>query len=458
MSLLPEHAKEIVADQLVYDNVPSKAPMYRFRKLLPQAGVQQFSIPVSSQQEIVFEIPTLCANLSKSFLSFQVSVPATGVNNTFNWYPADFCSWIAQVQLFSRGGVYVCDIPYADKYSCIANRMNESVDAAESNDQSNFYVPLGTVSPITGAVTAFRTNGDAPDRPNEPLQAYSGNNNAVDTVKIQIPLSIYGDSILDLDKDIYWGETMVFRILLQQSNRVLWTAASSVNPSAAAAAYAGASLTLSQPAVYLACNTDAKQCQQLVELTKSGGFNFAISYPYHVKNVMNSGGAGNKLSITNRINRGWGESLVKCATSCWGSSETTNLLSDASNNNGSKITSVYSLLDSFRLQDMDLDCVGTSQTYEDWLHVKRSLRNRAAGGRSAYQSRWFLLDDFGAILPDSPLWDMRDNLKRGISVSDKEHRYDVYMTMAASAVYIFYTAFIMQKRVSFTSSGGLTVL
>src|SRR2546421_30115 len=110
-----------IANQLNYKKETFVHPEYRYNKLLPQSGQQTVTATVGGGQETIFEIPIKALNLSKSYLYFTLTppAPAGGVART-NWAFADCLAAIRQIQLYTRGGVYLADVNEVSNYTKIS--------------------------------------------------------------------------------------------------------------------------------------------------------------------------------------------------------------------------------------------------------------------------------------------------------------------------------------------------
>src|SRR5690606_40032597 len=105
------------AEELNYKAEVYGHPTYMFNKILPQSGVTTATETVSGGQEIIFELPAAYAmNLYESFMTFQFRVPA-GPNPSYNNIYKDCFPHFRQIQLYTRSGIYICDLNDVQNYT-----------------------------------------------------------------------------------------------------------------------------------------------------------------------------------------------------------------------------------------------------------------------------------------------------------------------------------------------------
>jgi hypothetical protein len=88
---------------------PLNVPRYTMR-LLPQSGSNFVNLGVNAQQEATFEIPTKVMSLPDPILSYTRTIADQGAGN-YSWTFADTIPELYQIQLYSRSGQMIADIP-----------------------------------------------------------------------------------------------------------------------------------------------------------------------------------------------------------------------------------------------------------------------------------------------------------------------------------------------------------
>lgn len=240
-------------------------PSYRFSKIYQQTGGTDVTISTSAQ-ESVFELPARCINLSRSVLKYTSTPPAAPATS-YNLMFRDVMCHIRQIQLYTRGGVYIADVNNVDKMSSVTLKAEVDADKVERVDRGN---PTATITSgvtagldlandmdgntddkfgvkrepyitpvyynVASAVTTpqddtiqeyagrimvgtlnadnFRYNGTlAVTNPDEPqYMVYGGVNTATPVQNMSVPLSQFKGTVFELDKDLYFGEVVLMKV------------------------------------------------------------------------------------------------------------------------------------------------------------------------------------------------------------------------------------------------------
>jgi hypothetical protein len=484
-----------LAPQLDYKKSEYMHPTYRYTKVLQQAGGQSATITTAGGQETIFELPIKCMNLNRSYLDFSVNLPAVA-DRFQSVYYACFPFW-RQVQLYTRSGIYICDINEFANYTKVVwnpeTKLSEFLNYQKTGVASNIApAAVGATPAMVGLGCLYeRSNGMAGAAPaagvagtNPPALAGAGvtgpgnvstvnytepiyfkNTGAVNqqlVINVRLPLNMIYNSIFSVDKDLYFGEIILMRIVYHPTTKFsfLNTAANPIVPEIQTQ-----NATLNNIALYLAVEKNEGIVNSLRSQILSSGLNVLIPYVYTFKNTLP---AGQNISISQRFNRGHGRRLLKLYHSAFNSVESINTAFDHSNVihytaggalDGGKILSYYTLLNNERLQEFDLDC----RQLNDWEYHKEKLRDSVLQDSRVYSVNWFHCDDWTGIF-DSKKKDEKDNLETGLTL-DLEQRWDIYITSAnpdpgagpAYFPYNQYTFAITQKMLTI-SPQGITVL
>ncbi len=111
----------IASEQLDYSKLTVSHPSYSYNRILPLSGSQQANITQAGGNETLFEIPSKVCNLAESRLEFSMSIPVTALGavdiGASTYVFKDVVSPIRQLQLYTRSGLYLCDIPYFNNYT-----------------------------------------------------------------------------------------------------------------------------------------------------------------------------------------------------------------------------------------------------------------------------------------------------------------------------------------------------
>jgi hypothetical protein len=377
----------VIAPQLNYEKKVLSHPSYRFSNIPPLSGSTSQTILPTSSIENLFEIPQKVFNLSRSMLSFTAT-PAAGTH--FNYSFEDVMSYIQQIQLYTRSGVYLADVNNLQNYVKIVRGAETSSNEFESMD------PLERFYKSNSLVTAnIRPGGLAGQAATnnyiEPQHLRRGTDAAADPViSVQIKLDFIKNSIFALDKDLYVPEVLVLRVLWSPGNKIMYNATSAADPVAGAAAVTG-NIALTNINLYLAVEQNQEVANSLMAKVQSGSFAMLTPYVYSFKNFL----SGTQANVSLRFNNGHGRTLSKIFHSPFNATESSNLAYDNDNTGGRIISSYYTQLNNVRMSDQNL----ASSDNTDWLMHKDLLRGSTVLDAASWRTNFFHLQDFSAIPP-----------------------------------------------------------
>lgn len=455
-------------------------PSYKFSKLYQQTGGTEVSIGASAQESI-FELPTRCINFSRSVLRYTV-VPQA--NNTDNqWFFSDCIAPIRQIQVYTRGGTYLCDINNVDKLSSVTlkaeTQINEAIvrdggtkataGTAGTNDDS-FCEITGKVSytattetqtaattpgvstfggyegDVVTAITRvpnYRYDGTDGESNFEPIYLKLGNvNQNVTMFNVEIPLSLFKNTILELDKDFYFGEVLILKITWNDKNALGFKSASVTAPQNTPLALAAAlTFKYQSMALYLAVEHNPVIAAGLIQSVMSGQFSTNIPYVYQFKHT---GSATTDQNVTVRLNRAHGKFLKKIYHILYDPAEQIATRYLHTNRGRDVVTRYHTEIDNVRRQEFDI----VTADNDDWVIVKDHLRGSLLSNMDTFRYNWFILDKF-----DDEITKSEDGTAdSGLSL-DFERKWDVLTTNSTSAQYNHYTFAVVSRAMAVTPQG-----
>lgn len=438
----------LIPAQLDYKRLDYAGPKYKFSRVVPLSGSQTVTIPVASTAETLMEIPTNVFNFAESYLYANVLYPLTAAR--YSWVYTDGMPLISEVDLYTRSGVYLCQLPNFQNYMKIVRKMYTPWKEFESNDQSNFLYMSDVAVNQPPAITPNNGNASIPNT--EP--AYVLNNASLGlaiatdiNLTMNIPLSAIKKTIFALNKDIVFPDIIVLRILWGPSNKAFFISTNGADPTLGAPAASATQIVVSNLTLYLATEKNEDLAQSVRSLVNSpSGMNILIDYPYSYKQNL----SGTSQNISLRFNRGHGKNLLSVVSSPFNATESANTAYDcfnmtsassaAWNAASAKITSYYSQLDNVRLQDINLTCINSAN--DDWRENKKFLKDSPVSDVSVYQNNWFHQDKFYEDNPTDVT--PKENLDCGMSLV-VERKYDLLATMAGATAFNWYTHALVQK-------------
>jgi hypothetical protein len=254
---------EVVDEALNYERLIHTYGTYQHTKIVQNSGVQVQQIDISGGNKSSFELPTEVYNLSKSYLQFQL-VPNTAVaNNSYYFYPTNGYASIRQMQLQSRTGDWLCDINDFDRFTDMTFRRSFLNTDVLTWDNPNGTLGTGYFEGLTPSNSAIATNyrPDGTTATTNYLESkyiLSGLTNATSpVVNVRIDFSKLKDTILGENKDLFFGQILVLKIIWNTPSKILFinTAAANTTPRHTATPYAG-SMTVNNLLLYLAMEVD----------------------------------------------------------------------------------------------------------------------------------------------------------------------------------------------------------
>ena len=425
-------------------------------RVLPTSGAAAGSITLDAgAHETIFEIPVKYMNLSKSTLCFDMAVAGPAANAPY--LQVDGLTPISQLQFYNAGGIMLCDLSDVDVYTRVVTKpetkLEEFLNYPKFKELDN---TTGTVYPssrLLGRCNAT-TLAVRPDGTNHDLDytecAYVCGGEATGgfTIQCKIPLGQIKNTIFDIDKDIYFNEIMQLRIVWSTKARVGWEGTSETDPSDGAAALSSA-LTLSNIELFLAIEQNQGVINTIAALVSSGQYSLIVPWTRTNKTAY-TGGAQN---VINRYDRSHGIRLSKIYHTVYNASAGKNLVHNNSNVSAAVTSNFYTMLDSERLQEFNVDC----SKAQDYMLLQERIAGSVIQDPNMYSYNWFWLDDFSDYLSpsDLPIYPPENNLLRGLSL-EEQRKWEFVATMATTGDQLTHYTFAVFQRILSVSSSGIT--
>jgi len=368
----------------------------------------------------------------------------------------DALTCFQQIQFYNRTGTLLCDLQQPQNYTKVIWKTDIPFDQYRNYDtysggvlgssgSGRFLKPSnGLISSVTAGSVAIRpVGGNASLNYLENSYLEVGTTTNSPSIDISLPLSMIKNSIFDIDKDLYFNEIMILRLVWGAAAKVGFTSASASDPTSSPVSY----IACDVQNVYLFLATERNQeiVDELKEEVMSNGLSIPIPFVYSFKTV-NS--ASTNQSSTLRITRGHGTRLLKIYHSMFTQNET---LNTAYQNTQSATTlqNFYTQLDNYRLQDFNVNLA----LYDDWAVIQRKLEKSITFNSNIYRYNWFWLDDFTGCDESASETDPTvDNRIEGIDLT-AEKRYDFIGYFAGNVAYNHYDFVVTQKMMGISANG-----
>ena len=374
----------LVSQSLDYKSVDVSYPTYQLSKVTAQLPLPEISI--SGGNESIYELPPKVMNLGKSILSFTATAPSSGTTPKFNWLHTDGCPWIREIHVYDRQGLFLAQVPAFNYYMKSVARKSSKIEDVATYDKpiqgggavrgyySGIYCnnSVHTYRPdhIAGTPSVVKTNNL------EPAYCYPGViNSATPVVNVQIPLERFTDTILSMNQDQYFGESIYLRILWGTTGDIMWKSVAADEPGNTPTAQAG-DITISNLLLYTAIEQNPVIVNALMDKFKAGTLSYNIPYINMTTTGLSAG--TNNLSV--RFSRPHGKKLKKIVWSPFAAAGANNLKYDNNNVNAVKITSYFTMLNNVRTTQFDYNTDGGIQ----WLVQKDNLTGSALMSSNEY--------------------------------------------------------------------------
>jgi hypothetical protein len=382
-------------------------------RIVPLSGNQTQTVSPSSGTDVTFELPIQCLNLAESYFYADISIPAQGAGN-FSWRHQGICPWSA-VQLFTRGGQYLCDISAnATDYSRVVITSDSTDEELQHGDSSAPLYASGATNYLGGK------GGSSTAKPYWEQQYLTVSaDNGVQTGRIIFKMKSLKKTIFEVNKSLLFREVLVLKLKLAQGKDLAYLGTSATNPDAGAGDITG-DITFSNIAFYCAQERNASVVAGLQALTNSeAGMNVFIPYP----TIYSQTRSGTKQNVTLRLNRSHGSSL-NSVKNCVFSNSDNNLRYDRDTTSSSKVVSYFSSINNNRLAEFDY-VVGEDL---DWMGHRKRFKDSPIYNNAIYKQNWVHEDGF---LNEANKEDGEEdtNCYGGIDLNN-EIRYDINYTTA----------------------------
>lgn len=465
-----------MSKSLDYSKSQEVEPRYQLLKVLP-TNTQSVTITASdtSQYRDFIISGNNVFNFSKSILS-MLYTPTAIVDNA-NQLFADCLSPIRAIEVTDVSGLPLASIQYAAFLSKILNRAETSFkdfidmpQVSSGNTASASYTglfsrlyttimlnatPIGVYSAPVGAARAlnYGTGGGGVtpfnswllDPTNEPVQFIAGSavNVADPIVRINIKLSALKNTILAVDKLMFFANNINLRVYFNQATYIqcMSTAVASLtsadaNPLATVAVSTG-SVALSDICLYLATSQSEQINAALRDKVVKGEFEVMVPW-IRADVAAASGTTSNSMSIS--CSSADGKRLVGVYYSIFPTTLTATSACRVYCNDitsgygllprcGIEVTSWYTQLNSVRLQQQNLD----ETKSEGYLFMAEQLKDSVAGKSPLLQQcGWFISDNFGSVEKLIDRNEALSNVEMGIPLSSQSQVYTVNAALRVS--------------------------
>jgi len=420
----------LVSDELDYKKYTSSRPSYTFSKILPQNGSQTVTLSAAGGEETIFELPPKVFNGSKSIFAFSQTPPqGTHYNKMF----VDTVPSIRQIQLYTRTGLYLVDLNYANDFTNSISRHETPVSEILANDKidndigyweglypSNVLGKDAATENIVRPAAAAGDGGiDLSGKTSiiEPEYCLVGTDNeATPVINYKFPLRYFKETGFEVDKDLYFGgETLYLKIVWDSYTRIGYNTTHDDNNNTGAAALTAG--TISGITLFLAIEQNPV-IENAIKSKVMSPEGLSLYWPMVYTNLVPlAAGVSALHSIQVRYNRGNGRRLKKIYWVPFNQTRTTYRSFDHDNTGGKKFTSFHTTVNNLRTSQFDYAVVAG----EDWMVKKDSLKGSCILSSDEYYYNFTWIEDFTgsmSLLEKSKLPDLH-NIDDGLDLTSE---------------------------------------
>jgi hypothetical protein len=468
------------AEELVYSKSISAHGNYKYLRVVPIGSTQNPTLSLTSTIQTQFELPNNVMNLSLSKLCFDLQIPTQTLTKFNNIY-GNALALIDRITLTSRSGVMLADIQNTHIFGSLVSSVNTKMQDLLTRNTTSYVLPAGATTDNatpgqdatsqSGALTAAQaspysdivrcnhlTNYQVSEKATtalnaltalaytpylEPLNLFAAPALAqYNAISYQINLSAFKDTLMELNKNIYFGDNIVLTITWNAFTKMGFTTtaivANAVLPNAAAFTVAP---SISNLFLYTACETDPTIISQLVSSVSNGEFSLIVPFVYCQKY---NASASTSSAMQQRLNSSYGSTLLRVYFGVYQNLEET---INTYTHNDSFITSYNTYMDGLRLQDYTL----TTADSTAWLSNERNFRDSCMLSLKQFKGNFVHIDNWCGASPCQNI----DSVLNGLSL-DTDRTWSV-QTVTPSAAYRYYAFFTTQKKLVI-SKGSLTLI
>ncbi len=443
-------------------------------------NVQSLNLSLSSVSgPTEFVIQNRVLNISKSKISFDITVPAQAAS-TYAWLNANgLCAIDRLVLQGQSSGVVLADIANVNKFASILSPLLTSQAEMSNKSSPCFSTTAGTVP------TMFTSLALAQASPLEDLSRVNSNVNpdglgvdygnpygntsrkllvstataTANHVSFEFDLSSIVASFFDCNKLLYFNEQLLLSVYWSSVNRFAWGGTSATAPQTGAIAPTG-TFVLSNPVltVYQEQNLDIVNSLMKKVMTEGHRINFA--YPIIQKQTLSSGA----WNLNSQISKAYGSKCLFVAFA---------VMHPTESNNTSQSHSIQELLTAgggsysalnyqtfmnsqpiISNQNISIISSGTIGG-EHYLYNKRKLRNSACQTLGSYNIDFAHFDSF---VDEESLVGLDYNVVDGLSL-DSPQQYSISWngTAGATVSHNVYVIIVCAKTLQIGAQGMMVV-
>lgn len=428
------------------------------------------TVAPGSSLEVNFLITPKVINLAQTTLYYQLLV-ANQIDNAYSVLHNTSFGEIQSISLAPESGRVIADVPEARNYLRMIGLITKPMDDFMTSVPDDGLNPSGTLvaNNITAAPAQYvalgATGGTAVPASvnyNEvkhlTFSSTRGVAAAVTTISKtrKIKLGLFKGTLFALDKDIYFPQNMVLKVVFSLQ-KVGWACVEATANAAASAAALQAQpfllaseltvgMTMSNMNLLLQTETRPDIIEQVQAYYKQSG----VRIPIEFLKLFKTSQSGSQHNPQMNISSADGQAIRRIITSPFAQLETKNYALDNSNITDSagvgaqgKLISYRTVVDGDPVQRNDVSCIQPNLAganvvqypNDDWELNRKFFKKSAVQDQAGYYKSWFHMDDFLG----QPDLNAIDAYSVGGLKTDKPHKYEIVAQVAKDSAAAFLT-------------------
>jgi len=390
-------------------------PRHRWLRLGP-TNVSNVVFNPSNTTQVTIRIPGLSSiNLSRSYIQYSLPVPAGGAGL---WtVVAENTVPFQSVQLQTSTALNLADIQYANKYVTAFQPYRTSLEKgflSGANDimtqnRCGFQLAQNNIQVCSqDGLTTGNVYAGPQNLLDRQALSFSNQPNTAITINKQVPLSTFVNTVLALDKTLFFPNDTYLVMNLCPLYQVFQYVTNPQQPDKNVT-LPTAAITCSSFSLYLCIDVNTDISNNLKDDIAKGGMKIPVPFCYN--QVLAVPGSVSQSNISFLVSKMNGRQLNSIAFATFNSDTQTLKNYDMNNRCGCKIASYQTFMDSTQLQNGSINCFDANSQYnpliwtggvpysygDDYRVNSDFIRGTQIMSYPQYQNQFVNWDSFGCL-------------------------------------------------------------
>lgn len=472
----------IISDELQYATKVNNHSTIGYRQITPQNSTSITTNVVSSTGPSEVLISPSVLNFAQSRLHFTLTVPALATKKHF--VHANLLRTISRITVYdSSSNAILCDISNFDNYSSVMSPLctkfdeflNKSSDILETLSSTQAAAslypledigrfkhldivsseasgnPLGTYIGGTGTSDLRNMNTINPLFSQRVFYKNTAAVNTASVLDITIPLKAFKNTILSVDKQLYFPGNVVVQIYWAPNDSYVFGATADTDPVSGATSLSSP-VNITNIRLDLAVEQNLNIISQVINTVKTEGLTFNIPYPSVVRTNITSQSIHNySLQLT----RAYGNKILAIVNAPFNAGfansdfTNANTLSTCSDHSVGSITQYNTFLNNVAIKSPAGFTISQGQ---DYFGNRVYLKDSVIQSLPEYRLQNYCLID--SFFGEKSFTDLDPSMVDGLDVGSTNSTYTVSANMSQLASYNWITIIIGQKQLTINSMGS----